>query len=59
MDQQRAERKSRLGSVTDIQVRYALMNENTIVRYENMEREADCETLIKFADYFNVSLAYA
>ena len=27
-------------------------------RYENREREADYETLIKFADYFNVSLDY-
>ena len=34
------------------------MNQNTISRYENMEREADYETLIKFADYFNVSLDF-
>lgn len=34
------------------------MNQNSISRYENMEREADYETLIKFADYFNVSLDY-
>ena len=34
------------------------MNQNTISRYENMEREADYETLIKFADYFDVSLDY-
>lgn len=34
------------------------MNQNTISRYENMERQADYETLIKFADYFNVSLDY-
>ena len=34
------------------------MNQNTICRYENMEREADYETLIKFADYFDVSLDY-
>ena len=27
-------------------------------RYENNEREADYETLIKFADYFDVSLDY-
>ena len=32
------------------------MNQNTISRYENMEREADYKTLIKFADYFNVSI---
>ena len=30
----------------------------TISRYENMEREADYESLIKFADYFDVSLDY-
>lgn len=34
------------------------MNQNTISRYETGEREADYETLIKFADYFNVSLDY-
>lgn len=34
------------------------MNQNTISRYENMEREADYETLIRFADYFGVSLDY-
>ena len=34
------------------------MNQNTISRYENTERQADYETLIKFADYFNVSLDY-
>ena len=34
------------------------MNQNTISRYENLEREADYETLIKFADYFGVSLDY-
>ena len=34
------------------------MNQNTISRYENMEREADYETLIKFADYFDISLDY-
>lgn len=34
------------------------MNQNTISRYENMEREADYETLIKLADYFNVSIDY-
>lgn len=34
------------------------MNQNTISRYENMEREADYKTLIKFADYFNVSIDY-
>ena len=34
------------------------MNQKTISRYENMEREADYESLIKFADYFDVSLDY-
>ena len=34
------------------------MNQNSISRYENLEREADYETLIKFADYFDVSLDY-
>ena len=34
------------------------MNQNTISRYENMEREADYETLMKFADYFGVTLDY-
>ena len=34
------------------------MNQNTISRYENMERQADYKTLIKFADYFGVSLDY-
>ncbi len=34
------------------------MNQNTISRYENNEREADYRTLIKFADYFEVSLDY-
>lgn len=34
------------------------MNQNTISRYENMEREADYETLVKVADYFDVSLDY-
>ena len=34
------------------------MNQNSISRYENEEREADYITLIKLADYFNVSLDY-
>ncbi len=34
------------------------MNQNTISRYENLEREADYETLIAFADYFGVSLDF-
>ena len=34
------------------------MNQNSISRYENMERQADYETLIKFAEYFHVSVDY-
>ncbi len=34
------------------------MNQNTISRYENLEREADYETLIRIADYFDISLDY-
>ena len=34
------------------------MNQNTISRYENLERQADYATLIKFADYFDVSIDY-
>ena len=34
------------------------MNQNTISRYENMERQADYKTLILLADYFNVTVDY-
>ncbi len=34
------------------------MNQNTISRYENLDRQADYKTLIRFADYFNVTLDY-
>ena len=34
------------------------MNQNSVSRYENLERQADYETLIRFADYFHVSLDY-
>ncbi len=34
------------------------MNQNTISRYETMEREGDHETLWRFAEYFDVSLEY-
>lgn len=34
------------------------MNQNSISRYENGIREADYQTLIAFADYFQVSLDY-
>ncbi len=40
------------------QLRLALdlgLNQNSISRYENNEREADYKTLIALADYFNVS----
>ncbi len=43
------------------QVRLSLdlnMSQNSISRYENMEREAGYETLILIADYFHVSLDY-
>lgn len=34
------------------------MNQNSISRYENEQREADYKTLIAFADYFGVSVDY-
>ena len=34
------------------------MNQNSISRYESGEREADFQTLIQLADYFNVSIDY-
>ncbi len=34
------------------------MSQNNISRYETGEREADYATLIKIADYFNVSIDY-
>lgn len=34
------------------------MNQNSISRYETGQREADYATLIKIADYFNVSIDY-
>ena len=34
------------------------MNQNSISRYETGERQADYATLIKFADYFDVSIDY-
>ncbi|MBR3780571.1 MAG: helix-turn-helix transcriptional regulator [Clostridia bacterium] len=34
------------------------MNQNSISRYETGVRQADYETLIAFADYFNVSVDY-
>ncbi len=43
------------------QIKLALdlnISQNTISRYENLERQADYHTLIRFADYFHVSLDY-
>ena len=34
------------------------LNQNSISRYENNEREADYRTLIALADYFDVSVDY-
>ena len=34
------------------------LRQNSISRYENIEREAGYETLILIADYFQVSLDY-
>ena len=34
------------------------LTQNSISRYENGEREADYETLVAIADYFNVSVDY-
>ena len=34
------------------------MSQNTISRYESGSHQADYNTLILFADYFNVSLDY-
>ncbi len=34
------------------------LNQNTVSRYETGEREAGYDMLIKFADYFDVSIDY-
>ena len=34
------------------------LTQNSISRYESGEREADYQTLIRLADYFNVSVDY-
>ena len=34
------------------------MNQNTISRYENGSREAGYDMLIRFADYYGVSIDY-
>lgn len=43
------------------QLRVALdlnMNQNSVSRYENGERETGYDLLVKFADYYNVSIDY-
>lgn len=49
----RKKRISQLKLAMDLDI-----NQNSISRYENGAREADYATLIKFADYFDVSLDY-
>ena len=45
--------------ISQLQLAFDLnMNQNTISRYENLERQADYDTLIRFADYFGVSIDY-
>ena len=45
--------------LSQLQLAIALnMNQNSISRYETGEREADYATLIRSADYFNVSIDY-
>ena len=34
------------------------MSQNSISRYENLKRQADYLALVRFADYFGVSLDY-
>lgn len=34
------------------------INQNTLSRYENGQRQADYNTLIQIADYFDVSVDY-
>lgn len=46
-------RISQLKLATDLD-----MNQNSISRFENGEREADYKTLIAFADYYGVSINY-
>ncbi len=53
----KALRKSR--HITQVKLSLDLnLTQNSISRYENMEREAGYETLILIADYFHVSLDY-
>lgn len=50
-------RQSRNISQTKLAIDLGL-NQNSISRYENGEREADYATLIAIADYFGVSIDY-
>lgn len=34
------------------------LSQNTVSRYENGQREADYQTLVMFADFFDVSIDY-
>lgn len=46
-------------NLSQIQLAMALdLNQNSISRYKTGAHQADYATLIKFADYFNVSLDY-
>lgn len=46
-------------SITQLKLALDLnISQNTISRYETGKREADYATLIRLADYFNVSLDY-
>ena len=50
-------RKSR--GITQLKLAIDLnMNQNSISRYETEDHEADYKTLIKIADYFDVSIDY-
>ena len=43
------------------QIRFGIelgINQDVISRYENLEREADYQTLLDIADFFDVSLDY-
>lgn len=46
-------------NITQVKLAMELnMNQNTISRYETGAHEADYATLIRFADYFGVSIDY-
>ena len=52
-------RKRKNRGITQLKLAMDLnISQNTISRYETGEREADYTTLIRLADYFNVSLDY-